>query len=180
LTLIRARHGGQALAGLAGPQLSNEDLYLFQKLLRELGSENIDTGIGGPAALPPDEIGGWLAPGPNTDLSKLGSGTVVLVIGADPEEEAPLYMLRLRGIAQRGGKLVVAGLRPTKLERSATQVVRYRPEGELAFVQGLLKAALEHSSRTATLERLAGWKELRAALERVSLNNLATACGLTG
>jgi NADH dehydrogenase/NADH:ubiquinone oxidoreductase 75 kD subunit (chain G) len=122
LTLIRARHGGQALAGLAGPQLSNEDLYLFQKLLRELGSENIDTGIGGPAALPPDEIGGWLAPGPNTDLSKLGSGTVVLVIGADPEEEAPLYMLRLRGIAQRGGKLVVAGLRPTKLERSATQL----------------------------------------------------------
>jgi len=179
LTLIRARHGGQALAGLAGPQLSNEDLYLFQKLLRELGSENIDTGIGGPAALPPNEIGGWLAPGPNTDLSKLGAGTIALVVGADPEEEAPLYMLRLRGIAQRGGKLVVAGLRPTKLERSATQVVRYRPEGELAFVQGLLKAALAHSSRAATLERLAGWKELRAALERVSLDSLATACGLT-
>ncbi|MEJ5345105.1 MAG: NADH-quinone oxidoreductase subunit NuoG [Chloroflexus sp.] len=180
LTIIRARHGGQALAGLAGPQLSNEDLYLFQKLLRELGSENIDTGIGGPTALPPDEIGGWLAPGPATDLSQLGAGTMVLVVGADPEEEAPLYMLRLRGIAQRGGKLVVAGLRPTKLERSASRVVRYAPEGELAFAQGLLKAALAQGAHSPLLERLPGWDKVRSMLDRVSLGDLAAACNLTG
>ncbi|MEF3275802.1 MAG: NADH-quinone oxidoreductase subunit NuoG [Chloroflexus sp.] len=179
LTIIRARYGAQALAGLAGAHLSNEDLYLFQKLLRELGSENIDTGIGGPAALPADVIGGLLAPGPATDLSQLGAGTVVLVVGADPEEEAPLYMVRLRGIAQRGGKLVVAGLRPTKLERSATQVVRYRPDGELAFARGLLKAALASGLRTTTLEQVAGWPELRRSLEKMKLADLAAACGLT-
>ncbi|MDW8403185.1 NADH-quinone oxidoreductase subunit NuoG [Chloroflexus sp.] len=178
LTIIRARHGGSALAGLAGPQLSNEDLYLFQKLLRELGSENIDTGIGGPAALPPDEIGGWLAPGPGTDLSKLGAGTVALVVGADPEEEAPLYLLRLRGIAQRGGKLIVAGLRPTKLDRSATKVVRYQPAGELAFVHGLLKAALEAGAKPAALDRVQGWNDLRRALGQTKLEDLAAACGL--
>lgn len=178
LTIIRARHGGNALAGLAGPHLSNEDLYLFQKLLRELGSENIDTGIGGPAALPPDEIGGLLAPGPGTDLSKLGAGTVVLVVGADPEEEAPLYLLRLRGIAQRGGKLVVAGLRPTKLDRSATKVVRYRPEGELAFAHALLKAALEAGGKPAALDRVHGWNELRRAIGQSKLADLAAACGL--
>jgi NADH-quinone oxidoreductase subunit G len=179
LTIVRARYGGNALAGLAGAQLSNEDLYLFQRLLRELGSENIDTGIGGPAALPPDEIGGLLAPGPETDLSKLGTGAVVLVVGADPEEEAPLYMLRLRGIAQRGGKLIVAGLRPTKLERSATTVVRYAPAGELAFTQGLLKAALENGAKPAVLERMQGWPELRRSLSQAKLADFAAACGLS-
>ncbi len=178
LTIIRARHGASALAGLVGPQLSNEDIYLFQKLLRELGSENIDTGIGGPAALPPDEIGGLLAPGPDTDLSKLGAGTIALVVGADPEEEAPLYMLRLRGIAQRGGQVIVAGLRPTKLERSAARVVRYRPEGELAFARGLVKAALAEVKTLAAVERLPGWTAFRAELDRHRLAELAAACDL--
>ncbi len=64
--------------------------------------------------------------GTGTNLGELGKGTAVLVIGADPEEEAPVYLLRLRGIMRRGGDIIVANGRPTKLGADATHDVRYR------------------------------------------------------
>jgi len=103
LTLIRASAGAGALGGLAGAKLSNEDLFLFQKLFREaLGSNNIDHRAGTPDEPPAlDDLTNVVGVGAGTNLMTLGKGTSVLVLGADPEEEAPLYVLRLRGIADR-------------------------------------------------------------------------------
>ena len=42
ITEVRERHGADALAGLASARCTNEDNYLFQKLLRSLGTNNID------------------------------------------------------------------------------------------------------------------------------------------
>lgn len=176
---IAAQHGGQALAGLAGAHLSNEDFYVFQKLLRELGSANLDMGSGSYDTHATDSVGGQLAPAAGTDLSALGKGTTVIVVGADPEEEAPLYMLRLRGIAQRGGTLVVASQRPTKLERSATQRVRYAVNGDQAFVRGLLKALLNAGADAKISGKVDGLAEIKASLTRVSLAELAAAAGVT-
>ncbi|MEI7769382.1 MAG: NADH-quinone oxidoreductase subunit NuoG, partial [Chloroflexales bacterium] len=179
LAAVQARAGSAAIGGLAAPRLSNEDLYAFQKLFREqLGSNNLDHTIGAPGEPPIDELGGTLGVGAGTNLLALGKGAAVLVVGADPEEEAPLYMLRLRGIAQRGGSLAVAGLRPTKLERSATSRLRYRVGGELAFVRGLLKAAFEAAGTQRLALRNSGLDELRAMLSRLSMADISAACGI--
>ena len=180
LMAIRSAHGGQAVAGLASPRLSNEDLYTFQRLFREqLESNNLDHVIGAPGEPAHDDLGALLGVGAGTNLMSLGAGTTVLVVGADPEEEAPLYMLRLRGIAQRGGKLIVANLRPTKLERSTTTRLRYRAGAELPFVRGLMRAVLD----AASLERLtlkhSGLDQLRKELFESSVESLAEACGVS-
>ncbi|MBX0327873.1 NADH-quinone oxidoreductase subunit NuoG [Oscillochloris sp. ZM17-4] len=180
LAAIQSRAGGAAIGGLASPRLSNEDLYAFQKLFREqLGSGNLDHTIGAPGETAADDLGATLGVGAGTNLMQLGKGAAVLVLGADPEEEAPLYMLRLRGIAQRGGALVVAGLRPTKLERSATSRLRYRAGGELMFVRGLLKAAYEATGTTRLAVRNSGLEELRAMLNKLSVADAAAACGVS-
>ncbi|NTW00409.1 MAG: NADH-quinone oxidoreductase subunit NuoG [Oscillochloris sp.] len=179
LAAVHAKSGGAALAGLASPRLSNEDLYLFQKLFREqLGSNNLDHMIGAPGDLAADDLGATLGVGVGTNLMELGQGTAVLVVGADPEEEAPLYMLRLRGIAQRGGALLVAGVRPTKLERSATSRLRYRAGGEVLFVRGLLKAVFDLVGTERLGVRNSGLDELRSLLNRLSMADAAAACGL--
>jgi NADH-quinone oxidoreductase subunit G len=124
-------------------------------------------------------MGALLGVGAGTNLMALGAGTAVLVVGADPEEEAPLYMLRLRGIAQRGGKLIVAGLRPTKLERSAGTRLRYRAGADLPFVRGLLRAALEIASAEKLTLKHSGFDQLRKGLYDTSLESLAEASGVS-
>jgi NADH-quinone oxidoreductase subunit G len=182
LTLIRASAGGGALAGLAGPKLANEDLYLFQKLFRNvLGTNNLDhrDGTAGePAAL--DDLPTALGVGAGTNLMKLGKGTSVLVIGADPEEEAPLYVLRLRGIADRGGELNVVNPYPTKLDRFATRSAHPRvgtgPQLVLAMISAIIEENLQKDDFIAS--RLRGVEELRRGLGRLSLAELVETTGV--
>jgi NADH-quinone oxidoreductase subunit G len=182
LTLIRASAGAGALAGLAGPKLPNEDLYLFGKLFREvLGSNNLDHRAGAPgepAAL--DDLPNSLGLGKGTDLSKLGKGTSVLVIGADPEEEAPLYVLRLRGILNRGGEVNVVNAYPTKLDRLATRVAHARPGAEASLVLALLSVIVEENLQKDDFigSRLRGVDELRRGMGRWPLADLVAASGV--
>ena len=178
---IQSRAGGKALAGLASPRLSNEDLYAFQKLFREqLQSQNIDHRTGAPGEPEFDEIGAVLGVGAGTNLATLGAGTTALVFGADPEEEAPIYMLRLRGIAQRGGTLVTANLRPTKLDRSAGERLRYKVGAELALARALLKAVFEAAEGTGKIAiRTTGVDELRALIRQIDLTTSVAEAGVS-
>jgi NADH-quinone oxidoreductase subunit G len=176
---IRDKSGGQVLAGLAGARLANEDLYLFQKLFRNvLGSNNIDHGVGAPDEPTADDIGATLGVGVGTDLHQLGAGTTVLVIGADPEEEAPLYMLRLRVLVQRGGRLFVANPRPTKLDRSATESLHYRADHDHLFVRALLGAVLELTGSAKMIFAADGSEALRAAFKQAPMAKLAERAGV--
>nr|MCU0493928.1 molybdopterin-dependent oxidoreductase [Chloroflexaceae bacterium] len=179
LSAIQRATGGDGLAGLAGERLANEDLFLFQKFCREvLGTNHLDHRVGAPGEAADDDLSAELGVGVGTDLTTLGKGTTVLVLGADPEEEAPLYMVRLRGIAQRGGELLVANARPTKLDRSATKRLRYTAGSEVTLVQGLLKLVLDEVGGERLSGRVAGLEELRSALAKVSLAEVAAATGL--
>lgn len=174
---IQATDGGAALAGLAGEHLANEDLFLFQRLFREvLGSNNLDTRIGAPGEYALDDVGYQYGVGVGTNLMKLGKGTAVLVFGADPEEEAPLYMLRLRQIVTQGGSLIVANPRPTKLDRSATQTLRYRPDSERDVLLALLKLVSAETKQIP--QRTTGAAELKGTLEQTKLDVVAKLSGL--
>ncbi|KAB8140971.1 NADH-quinone oxidoreductase subunit NuoG [Chloroflexia bacterium SDU3-3] len=172
---------GAQVAGLAGPKLSNEDFFFFNRLFREvLQSSNLDHRSGGPADLPIDDQPRQFGVGKGTDLSKLGKGTAVLVLGADPEEEASIYQLRLRGIAQRGGDLTVANGYPTKLERSATRKVRVRPGSEAQLALALIHAVLDEKLTNAEFvtNRLRTNDDYRRVLGANSFESLVAATGL--
>ncbi len=181
LTLIRASAGASALAGLAGAQLPNEDLFLFQKLFREvLGSNNIDHRNGTlDESTELDDLPRQFGVGAGTNLMTLGKGTAVLVVGADPEEEAPLYVLRLRGIATRGGELNVINPFPTKLDRFATRVAHPRvgtgPQLVLAMLKVIAEDRLLSGEFTA---RLRGAPELLQQLGRLTLADLVETTGV--
>jgi NADH-quinone oxidoreductase subunit G len=181
LTLIRASAGTEALAGLAGPKLPNEDLYLFQKLFREtLGSHHIDyrTGVAGEPAI--DDMTPQLGVGQGTNLMALGKGTSVLVIGADPEEEAPLYVLRLNGILSRGGQVHVVNAYPTKLGRMATLDLRPRPGGEAQLALALIRVIIEENLQKEEFvgTRLRNVDQLRQGLSKLPLAPLIEASGV--
>jgi NADH-quinone oxidoreductase subunit G len=178
---IRHKAGTEALGGLAGPKLSNESLYLFQKLFREvLGSNNLDHRTGAPGEPPIYDMARALGVGAGTNLNDLGKGTAVLVVGADPEEEAPLYMLRLRKIAQRGGDLTVINPFATKLDRSATRSLRPHAGTEAQLVLALLRVIADEQLQNQAFvdARVRGGSDLLSSLGRVDLAQLVEATGV--
>lgn len=133
-------------AGLASGRLSNEDLFLFQKLFRQgLKNSNVDLVdnrlAGGDVV---SQIG--LASGSN--LGDLGPGDAILVVASDLHEEAPVWWLRVKQAAQRGANLVVLNLRKTRLDKYAAHAIHYQPGEALATVRQLSIAAKVDTDQT--------------------------------
>jgi NADH-quinone oxidoreductase subunit G len=183
---IKERDGAQAIGGIAGAHLPNEDLYLFQKLLRHvIGSPNVDHRVGLSAALEDDTVY-EVGVGCGTDLGRVGRDTAILVVGSDLEEEAPVLYLRVAGAERHGATVINAGGRATKLDRNATQVLRYRYGGAAHLLLGLLNVVLTESSaegRALTGNeivpgRVTGLDELRAQIAGWTPERVAGTAGV--
>jgi NADH-quinone oxidoreductase subunit G len=141
---IKENVGPDALGGLAGARLPNEDLYLFQKFFREvIGTHNIDHRVGLSAALE-DETAFAVGAGVGTDLGQVAQDTTILVIGSDLDQEAPILYLRIAGASvKRGAHLINAGGRRTKLDAQAQTSLRYRYGTAVHLALGLLASVVQ-------------------------------------
>ncbi len=101
---IKKKHGAENMAALASPHNTLEELALFAKLMRGLGSDNIDsrprrrnfstdsTRQGAP----------WLG----MRLADIANLDSALVIGSFLRKDHPLFAQRLRQLAKKAGKKV--------------------------------------------------------------------------
>jgi NADH-quinone oxidoreductase subunit G len=128
------------LVTLAGGRLTNEDLYQLRTLTE---------GLSGKSVLNSSQAGGDLTArvglGQGSNIKDLGSGTAILVVACDLEEEAPLWWLRVKAATENGATLIVANPRETKLERSAEYILRYKYGEEIQTVLDLLEKKSEAS-----------------------------------
>ncbi|MHB8253400.1 MAG: NADH-quinone oxidoreductase subunit NuoG [Acidiferrobacter sp.] len=102
---VVTRHGGQALGALASPQITVEEGFLLQKLMRGLGSENIDhrlreSDFRDDAGAPPFP---WLG----QDIEDLEHGDAFVLIGSNIRKDQPLLGYRLRKAFLDGAKIAV-------------------------------------------------------------------------
>ncbi|MBA4395180.1 MAG: formate dehydrogenase subunit alpha, partial [Desulfobacca sp.] len=141
---IRQEAGSQAIGFLAGPQLSNEELYLFQKLAR-LGfkTPNLDNGSSLYAAPFMKSLG---LNNPVLPLENILKSDCILVVGANPTETAPVvgYMIK-RAVTQYQAKLILIDPRKTKLAPMATHWLRPRPGTDLSLIQGLIQTLMNEN-----------------------------------
>lgn len=146
LNTIVDRHGADALAGLAAPWATLEELYLFQKLLRGLGCANIDHRIR-QHDFRDDDIAPafpWLG----QSLVDLESVDTALLIGAWPRKEQPLINHRLRKAARKGAKIMA--INPAdyaqNFDYAFTQVVA--PSQLVQTLAAIVKALVEQGATT--------------------------------
>ncbi len=179
---IKAESGPNALGGLAGARLSNEDLYVFQKLFRDvIGTNNIDHRLGLSAALE-DDTACTVGVGVGTDLGRVGKGAVILVIGSDLDQEAPILYLRVAGAAvKRGAHLINAGGRKTKLDAQAKTSLRYRYGAAAHLAWGLVAAVVQQGlvNQTFVDGRTVGWVELQKFVNTLKLDDIAAVTGVS-
>ncbi len=169
-----ARSAGKAVTALASARLSNEDLYLLQRLVREVAaSPHLDHRLEQRAPLPGPLLKS-LAAFPALPVSAIATLGSALVFGEDVNEEQPLYGTSLlREVHYRRMPVVVAHSRRVRLMQEAASGLPYRPGSELAAARGLLKSLAAHQGAAGPAEEVrkmtAGW----------SWEALASGSGLT-
>jgi NADH-quinone oxidoreductase subunit G len=110
---IAARHGAESIGALVSPSCTLEELYLLQRLMRGLGSSNIDHRLRQQDFR--DQASDPVFPSlgmPIADVERLQS---LLVIGSNLRREVPLLAHRVRKAAIKGGARV-SFLNPRRYE----------------------------------------------------------------
>jgi NADH-quinone oxidoreductase subunit G len=149
-----ARAGGRT-AAIAGGGSTNEEGLLLARLLREgLGSPHLDSRRGG--ALQLDLQRALAAPALQARTSDLEFAHAVLVLDAEPRDDAPILDLRLRkGVRRHEMKLAVASPWPSSLDAGAALSVRFAPGAGAAFAVALA-AALDGEKKLDGIAKDAG------------------------
>lgn len=182
LTRIRDTHGAGALAGFGSAKGSNEEAYLFQKLVRTgFGSNNVDhctrlCHASSVAALM-EGLGSGAVSNPVRDVL---AADVVIVIGANPNINHPVAATWIRNAVRRGTKLVVADPRRGALARYATHVLQFRHDTDVALLNAMLHTIIAEDlvDRDFVARRTHGFEELRANVADFSPEAMAPICGI--
>lgn len=105
LMQIKHEHGAQAVAGLATPHATLEELYLLQKLLRSFGTEHIETRLRMADLAQDQQRAGipWLG----MKIADVSSLDRVLIIGSFLRKDHPVLSARIRQATKAGLKLSV-------------------------------------------------------------------------
>src|SRR6266542_3282600 len=140
LKKIRDRDGDRALAGFGSAKGSNEEAYLFQKLVRTgFRNNNVDhctrlCHASSVAALM-ETIGSGAV---TATFRQCANSEVIVVIGANPTENHPVAATYFKNAAKRGATLIVMDPRGQGLKRHATHMLQFRPGSDVAMLNGIL------------------------------------------
>ena len=182
LKAIRDGHGGYALAGFGSAKCSNEEAYLFQKLVRTgFHTNNVDhctrlCHASSVAALM-EGIGSGAVTAP---FSEVKNSDVIVVIGANPTENHPVAATYFKQAVERGAKLVVIDPRGQALKRHATHMLQFTPGRDVALLNAMLEVivAEELYDRQYLQAHTEGFEQLRDHLRAYTPEAMAPICGV--
>ncbi len=100
---ITTKHGGDALAALAAPYSTLEEFALLGKLVRGLGSDNIDFRLRQSDFTLDGKVVPWLG----MPIEQVGTLKGAFLIGSFLRKDHPLLAARLRAAAKRGAQVNV-------------------------------------------------------------------------
>ncbi|MBI5410560.1 MAG: molybdopterin-dependent oxidoreductase [Nitrospirae bacterium] len=184
LAEIKAEHGPQAIAGLITARCSNEELYLFQKLMRvAIGTNHLDSSARYGHLNFVRAVRRSLGVGRMTnDWEDITKAKAILLIGSNLTETNPLTAVRVKeAIRVYKAQVIVVDSANTNIARLASHPLPVKPGTEGLFVQGLVKAVLEQDlvDEETTGKRPQAFSALKQAAASVSLDQVAAQTGLS-
>jgi formate dehydrogenase major subunit len=182
LARIRDRHGGGALAGFGSAKGSNEEAYLFQKLVRTgFGTNNVDhctrlCHASSVAALM-EGIGSAAVTAPFTACK---DSDVIVVIGANPTENHPVAATYFKQAAKRGATLIVMDPRGQALKRHASHMLQFKPATDVAMLNAILNVIVREKlyDRQYVAANVEGFEQFAKAIEPFTPEAMAPVCGV--
>jgi len=182
LTAIRDSHGPDALAGLSSAKCTNEENYLFQKLVRAaLGTNNVDHCARLCHASTVAGLARAFGSGAMTNsIDDVPLADAVFVIGSNTTECHPVLGAMIRQAARTGRtRLIVADPRKIELARHAEVHLQQASGSDVALVNAMMKVIVEEGlwDRAFVEERC---EDFEPFLDEVLATDLAEAAEVTG
>ncbi|MGQ9569320.1 MAG: formate dehydrogenase subunit alpha [Thermodesulfovibrionales bacterium] len=137
---IKEKYGPDSIAGLSSAKCTNEENYLFQKLMRAaIGTNNIDhcarychsSTLAGLASV--------FGSGAMTNsIPEIENHDVIFVIGSNTTETHPIIGLKMKKAVKKGAELIIADPRRIDLVRFATLWLQHKPGTDVALLNSIM------------------------------------------
>ncbi len=182
LKSLRDGHGPRSLAGFGSAKGSNEEAYLFQKLVRTgFRSNNVDhctrlCHASSVAALMEGVSSGAVS----NQVNDVAHAEVIFVIGSNPTVNHPVAATWMKNAVRRGAKLIVADPRRTDLARHATHVLQFNADTDVAMLNAMLHVIVTEGLANEDFinERTTGYEALKENVLAYSPEAMAPICGI--
>lgn len=182
LTKLRDQHGGASVAGFGSAKCTNEEAYLFQKLIRQgFGHNNVDhcTRLCHASSVTAliENVGSGAV---TATFNEIKNADVAIVIGANPTENHPVAATYFKQFAKRGGKLIVIDPRAQALKRHASHMLQFRPGADVSLLNAIMHVIVEEQLYDANYieKHTENWEAEKAHLAGFSPEAMAPICGI--
>jgi formate dehydrogenase alpha subunit len=181
---IRERHGPDAIAGLSSAKCTNEENYLFQKLMRAvIGTNNVDHCARLCHASTVAGLAKSLGSGAMTNaIAELRFADCILVTGSNTTEAHPVIALEIKAAVRRSGAaLIVADPREIDLVRFARIHLRQRSGTDVALFNAMMRVIIEEglANEEFIAKRTEDYEKFRAAVMQQSFEQAEKITGVS-
>jgi formate dehydrogenase major subunit len=178
----RDRYGKRSLAGFGSAKGTNEEAYLFQKLVRTgFGSNNVDhctrlCHASSVAAL----MEGINSGAVSNQVRDAANAEVIFVIGANPTVNHPVAATWMKNAAKSGAKLILADPRRSDLARHASYYLQFNADTDVALLNAMLHVIVEEGlvDEAFVRDRTSGYDALAENVNTFSPERMAPVCGI--
>ena len=179
---LKDKDGGRAVAGFGSAKCSNEEAYLFQKLIRQgFGHNNVDhctrlCHASSVAALM-ENVGSAAV---TATFNQIEHADVAIVIGANPTENHPVAATYFKQFAKRGGKLIIMDPRGTAMKRHAAHMLQFKPGADVSMLNAIMHVIVEEELYDpAYIEQFTeNWDAEKEHLKAFSPEAMEPICGI--
>ena len=179
---LRDQHGPKALAGFGSAKGSNEEAYLFQKLVRTgFGSNNVDhctrlCHASSVAAL----LEGVGSGAVSNQVNDVANSELILLIGSNPTSNHPVAATWMKNAAKAGAKIVLADPRVTDIGKHAWRTLQFKPDTDVAMLNALIHTVIDEGlvDQDFIARRTNNFEALRENVKGYSPEAMAPICGI--
>ena len=182
LKKVYEENGPKGLAGFGSAKGSNEEAYLFQKLIRTaFHTNNVDhctrlCHASSVAALM-EGIGSGAVTAPFTAAK---DSDCMIIIGARPEQNHPVAATFLKNAAKRGAKIIVMDPRGQQITRYAYKHLQFKPGQDVALLNAMLHTIIEEglTDEQYIQAHTSGFDDLKKMVKDFSPEAMEKVCGI--
>jgi formate dehydrogenase major subunit len=173
----------KSTAGFGCAKGSNEEAYLFQKLIRTgFKNNNVDhcTRLCHASSVVAllEMIGSGAV---SNQVADVAEADTIIVIGANPTVNHPVAATFIKNAAKAGKNLIVLDPRKNDLARHATHYLQFKPDTDVALLNGIMKSIIDQNLLDQKFidERTTDFDELKEHLNDFTPEKMSSICGIS-